>query len=56
MAAPLEAVKKYSKEFIILEQGDKKTSEVAKKIKAELGGELDDIIRVLPAGGIDVKK
>ena len=56
MAASLESIKKHCKEFIVLEQGDSKTSEVAKKIKAKLGGNLDDIIRILPAGGIDVKK
>jgi predicted ribosome quality control (RQC) complex YloA/Tae2 family protein len=56
MAAPIEAIKKHCKEFIILVQGDKKTSEIAKKIKAKFGGNLDDIIRILSAGGIDLKK
>jgi len=56
MAAPLSAVKKHCKEHMTLAQGDKKTSEVAKKIKAKLGGALDDIIRILPAGGIEVAK
>ena len=56
MAAPLEAVKKHCKDYILLQQGDRKTSEIAKKIKAKLGGNLDDIIRILPAGGIDIKK
>lgn len=56
MAAPLEAVKKHCKEYIILQQGSEKTSAIAKKIKAKLGGELDDIIRILPAGGIEIRK
>ena len=56
MAASLESVKKHCNEFMVLEQGDDKTSQVAKKIKAKLGGQLDDIIRILPAGGIKVKK
>jgi predicted ribosome quality control (RQC) complex YloA/Tae2 family protein len=56
MAASLESVKKHCKEFIQLQQGDNKTSQIAKKIKAKLGGNLDDIIRILPAGGIDIKK
>ncbi len=56
MAAPLSCVKKHCKNFLILKQGDKKTSEIAKKIKAKLGGHLDDIVRILPSGGIDIKK
>ena len=55
MAAPLESINKHCKEFMILQQGDKKTSEIAKKIKHKLNGNLDDIIRILPAGGIDFK-
>ncbi len=55
MAAPLEAVKAHCKEFIMLKQGDKKTSDIAKKIKAKLGGNLDDIIRILPSGDIEIK-
>ena len=56
MAAPLEAVKKHCDKYIELIQGDSKSSQVAKKIKAKLGGDLDGIIRILPAGGIDIKK
>ncbi|MBD3164252.1 DUF814 domain-containing protein [Candidatus Woesearchaeota archaeon] len=56
MAGPTEAVKKHCREFMILEQGDEKSSKAAKKIRARLGGSLDDIIRILPAGGISVKK
>ena len=56
MAASIESIKKHCKEFIILEQGDDKTSAIAKKIKAKLNGNLDDIIRILPAGGIKVRK
>ena len=55
MAAPLESIKKHCKDSIILTQGDRKTSEIAKKIKHKLGGNLDGIIRILPAGGIDLK-
>jgi len=54
MAGPLEAVKKHCKDHIELVQGDSKSSAIAKKIKHKLGGDLDDIIRVLPAGGIDL--
>ncbi len=54
MAGPYEAVRKHCKENIRLRQGDKKTSEIAKKIKKQLGGSLDGIIRVLPTGEIDL--
>jgi len=56
MAAPIEAVEKHCKKYVLIVQGNSKTSEVAKKIKAKIGGSLDDIIRVLPAGGIDIAK
>ncbi|MBS3107123.1 DUF814 domain-containing protein [Candidatus Woesearchaeota archaeon] len=50
MAAPLESVKARSKEFIQLEQGDQKVSKIAKSIQKRLGGDLDEIIRILPSG------
>ena len=56
MAGPVEAVKSQCKDYILLEQGESKTSTIAKKIKAKLGGILDDIIRILPAGGIQIIK
>jgi len=55
MAGPVEAVKKHCEKYVELLQGDEKTSAAAKKIKKKIGGELDDIIRALPAGGISVK-
>ena len=36
--------------------GEKKPSDVAKTVRKQIGGELDDIIAVLPSGGSDVKK
>tara|TARA_Y100000310_G_scaffold139226_1_gene138512 strand:+ start:12542 stop:13318 length:777 start_codon:yes stop_codon:yes gene_type:complete len=56
MCAPLEAVKVHCKHFLVIEQGDKKPSDLAKTIKKKLGGELDDIIRALPSGGMQLKK
>jgi predicted ribosome quality control (RQC) complex YloA/Tae2 family protein len=56
MAAPLESVKAHWKEHLILERGELKPSEIAKKIKAKLGGEIDDIIRILPCGEMNIKK
>ncbi|MBN2421774.1 DUF814 domain-containing protein [Candidatus Woesearchaeota archaeon] len=51
MAGPEEAVKKHCEKYIEIFQGSEKASSVAKKIKAKIGGDLDDIIRVLPPGG-----
>jgi len=44
-----------AKKFVELQQGNQKTSSVAKKIRAKIGGELDDIIRAMPAGGCKIK-
>lgn len=56
MSGPLEAISKHCKKFVEVEQGRQKTSAVAKKIKAKINGNLDEIIRALPAGGCAVKK
>ncbi|MFH1770100.1 MAG: NFACT RNA binding domain-containing protein [archaeon] len=55
MIGPLTAVQKHCKEFVIIVQGEKKTSDVGKKVKFIIGGDLDEIIRALPAGGCDIK-
>ena len=56
MAGPLSAVKKHCKNYVALAQGREKTSAIAKKIQKKIGGNLDDIIRVLPAGGLRIKQ
>lgn len=55
MGGPLSAVKKHCKDFVEIIQGNEKLSDVAKLIRKKLGGELDDIMRALPAGS-KVKK
>lgn len=62
MSGPLTAVQKHALngKFIVLEQGDEKPSDLAKQIQAKLetqkyGITLDEIIRVLPAGGGKLK-
>ena len=53
----INAVKKNADKFIMVVQGKGKTAAVAKKIQKKLkGGELDDIIRMLPAGGCEISK
>jgi len=56
MAGPLEAIKKNCEKYVEIEQGREKASSVAKYIQKKIGGNLDDIIRVLPSGGCKIKK
>lgn len=55
MSGPLEAVKKHCAKYAEIQQGSEKTSKVAKAIKAKIGGNLDEIIRAMPAGGAEIK-
>ncbi len=55
IGGPVNAVKANAEKHIIINQGNKKASDIAKKIRAKIGGELDDIIRMLPAGGCSIK-
>lgn len=55
MAGPVEAVKVHCKNYVLVEQGREKTSDVAKKIKHKIGGDLDEIVRSLPAGGCKIR-
>ncbi|MAE43124.1 hypothetical protein CMO93_05090 [Candidatus Woesearchaeota archaeon] len=56
MAGPIEAVKKHCKKYITLKQGDEKVSNIAKKINHKFDNmlDLDEIIRVLPAGNFKI--
>ena len=56
MAGAVNAVKKNCERFVLIKQGREKTATVAKKIQKQIGGELDEIIRGLPAGGCDIRK
>jgi len=56
MAGPLEAVEKHCNKFVKIGQGDDKPGKVAKDVQHKIGGELDDIIRALPAGNLRVLK
>jgi len=56
MCAPVSAIKKLCKKHIVIVQGDKKPSEVAKLVKKKLGGELDEIIKLLPSGNMKIKE
>jgi len=56
MSGPLEPIKKNCEKYIEIEQGREKASNIAKYIQKKIGGNLDDIIRVLPSGGCKIKK
>ncbi|RJQ15804.1 DUF814 domain-containing protein [Candidatus Woesearchaeota archaeon] len=47
---PVSAAKKHTDKYVLLVQGNKKLSEIAKKIQKKIGGEIDDIVRALPQG------
>lgn len=56
MAGPIDAISVHCKDFVLVEPGREKTSAVAKGIRAYLGqGDLDEIIRALPAGGCRIE-
>lgn len=57
IGGPISAVESRTKNYLVVVPGREKKSALAKKIKAKLkGGDLDDIIKFLPAGGADVKR
>ncbi len=54
MCGPVSAVKKSCGKHIVIVPGDVKSSDIAKMVKKILGGEIDDIVRALPSGGVKV--
>ncbi|MBW3012210.1 DUF814 domain-containing protein [Candidatus Woesearchaeota archaeon] len=56
MGGPESAVKAHCEKYVNIAQGNEKSSDVAKKIKQKIGGELDDIMRALPSGGVRIGK
>jgi predicted ribosome quality control (RQC) complex YloA/Tae2 family protein len=50
MCGPTAAVEKNCESIVKVAQGDEKPSAIAKKVKAKIGGDLDEIIRSLPSG------
>jgi predicted ribosome quality control (RQC) complex YloA/Tae2 family protein len=56
IGGPPPAIKKITKNYVLVVPGRAKKSALAKKIKSKLkGGDLDDIIKFLPSGGADIK-
>jgi predicted ribosome quality control (RQC) complex YloA/Tae2 family protein len=57
IGGPESAIKKKTNNYILVIPGREKKSSLAKKIKSKLkGGDLDDIIKFLPAGGGEIIK
>ena len=57
MAGPLSAIAQHCEKYVIVTQGDDKTSDCAKKIVKLLGaGDINEVVSVLPAGGCRVMK
>lgn len=56
IGGPLTTVQKYAKSYFMVDQGEDKTTDAAKKIQKHLGGGVDDIVKFLPAGGCKVVK
>ncbi|MFC1742033.1 NFACT RNA binding domain-containing protein [Nanoarchaeota archaeon] len=56
MCAPTTAVKKHCEKTIMIIQGKKKASDIAKIVRKKIGGILDEIIKILPSGGLDIKE
>ena len=56
MAGPVEAVEKHCQKHVEIVQGNEKVSAIAKLIRRQIGGELDEIIRTMPPGGCKIKK
>ena len=56
IGGPLSAIKKNAEKYVIIVQGQEKTSSVAKQIQKKIGGSLDEIIRFVPGGGAQMKQ
>ena len=56
IGGPDDAIQNQINKVIRLIPGKDKSSDIAKKIKHALGGDIDDIISFIPAGGSAIKK
>jgi predicted ribosome quality control (RQC) complex YloA/Tae2 family protein len=56
IGGPVEAIKKNSEKYSILEQGREQAGAISKQLHRKLGGELDDMMRFIPTGGSKIKQ
>lgn len=54
MGGPVHAIEKHCSKRVTIRQGDDKPSDAAKKIAKLIGAQIDDVLRVLPSGGIRI--
>lgn len=54
MCGPFGAIRTHCEKTVRIVPGDERPSDAAKAIAKRIGGTIDDILRVLPAGGIKV--
>ena len=55
MCGPSSAIKKNAANAVYIRQGSGKASDIARKLKARLQADIDEIIRALPSGGIELE-
>jgi len=56
MAGPLSAIEVHCPQYLVIVQGDRKVSDVAKEFVKKFGSDLDTVIRVFPGGEFKVVK
>ena len=54
IGGPVDAIKAQTDKFVIIIQGRTKTSDIAKQVQKKIHGDLDEIMRFIPAGGSDL--
>lgn len=55
ISGPVDAIKSQTDKYVTIIQGREKASDLAKTIKKKIGGDLDEILFFIPAGGGKIK-
>jgi predicted ribosome quality control (RQC) complex YloA/Tae2 family protein len=56
MCGAIDAIEKHCEKYFILVPGQKKPSDIAKKLSKEFSIQTDEIIRAIPAGNLEIIK
>lgn len=57
MCGPIQAIEKHCEDYIVISQGERKPSDIAKDIKKKFKyDDIDEIIRILPSGGCKLEE
>ena len=54
IAGPVSAIKAQTDDYIVITPGQDKTSDIAKTIRSKFGGDLDEVMRMMPSGGSSI--